>query len=168
MPRPQLQPTSLNDLVQQVATLHQAQMKDAPNLITLNVEFDRSVREIPLDPDLMHRVVSNLFLNAIDAMPEGGTLTLRTHDRGEQVRLEVGDTGVGLTPEERERIFTPYYTTKKHGTGLGLAVVQSIVSDHHGSISVVSERGQGTTFIIDLPKRASDSAVVSAQTGATA
>ena len=168
MPKPQLQPTSLNDLVQQVATLHQAQMKDAPNLITLNVEFDRSLREIPLDPDLMHRVVSNLFLNAIDAMPEGGTLTLRTRDRGEQVRLEIGDTGVGLTPEERERIFTPYYTTKQHGTGLGLAVVQSIVSDHHGSISVVSERGQGTTFIIDLPKRASDSAAVSAQTGATA
>jgi two-component system, NtrC family, nitrogen regulation sensor histidine kinase NtrY len=167
MPKPQLHPTSLNDLVQQVATLHQAQMKEAPNLITLNVEFDRSLREIPLDPDLMHRVVSNLFLNAIDAMPEGGTLTLRTHDRGEQVRLEVSDTGVGLTPEERERIFTPYYTTKKHGTGLGLAVVQSIVSDHHGSISVVSERGQGTTFIIDLPKRAGDSATVSAQTGAT-
>ncbi len=167
MPRPQLQPTSLNDLVQQVATLHQAQMKDAPNLITLNVEFDRSLREIPLDPDLMHRVVSNLFLNAIDAMPEGGTLTLRTRDRGEQVRLEIGDTGVGLTPEERERIFTPYYTTKKHGTGLGLAVVQSIVSDHHGSISVVSERGEGTTFIIDLPKRASDSAAVIAQTGVT-
>ena len=111
----------------------QAQLKDAPNLITLNVEFDRSLREIPLDPDLMHRVVSNLFLNAIDAMPEGGTLTLRTRDRGEQVRLEVSDTGVGLTPEERERIFTPYYTTKKHGTGLGLAVVQSIVSDHLGS-----------------------------------
>ncbi len=167
MPRPQLQPTSFNELVQQVATLHQAQMKDAPNLITLNVEFDRSLREIPLDPDLMHRVVSNLFLNAIDAMPEGGTLTLRTRDRGEQVRLEVTDTGVGLTPEECERIFTPYYTTKKHGTGLGLAVVQSIVSDHHGSISVVSERGQGTTFIIDLPKRASDSAAMSVQTGAT-
>jgi signal transduction histidine kinase len=167
MPRPQLQPTSLNDLVQQVATLHQAQLKEAPNLITLNVEFDRSLREIPLDPDLMHRVVSNLFLNAIDAMPEGGTLALRTRDRGEQVRLEIGDTGVGLTPEERERIFTPYYTTKKHGTGLGLAVVQSIISDHRGSISVVSERGQGTTFIIDLPKRASDSVAVSAQTGAT-
>jgi len=168
MPRPQLQPTSVNSLVQQVATLHQAQIKDAPNLITLNVELDRNVGEIPVDPDLMHRVLSNLFLNAIDAMPDGGTLTLRTRDRGDQVRLEISDSGVGLTPEERERIFTPYYTTKQHGTGLGLAVVQSIVSDHHGSISVVSERGQGTTFMIDLPKHASDSATLGEQTGASA
>ena len=168
MPRPQLQPTSVNSLVQQVATLHQAQIKDAPNLITLNVELDRNVGEIPVDPDLMHRVLSNLFLNAIDAMPDGGTLTLRTRDRGDQLRLEISDSGVGLTPEERERIFTPYYTTKQHGTGLGLAVVQSIVSDHHGSISVVSERGQGTTFMIDLPKHVSDSATLSAQTGASA
>ena len=168
MPRPQLQPTSVNSLVQQVATLHQAQIKDAPNLITLNVELDRNVGEIPVDPDLMHRVLSNLLLNAIDAMPDGGTLTLRTRDRGDQVRLEISDSGVGLTPEERERIFTPYYTTKQHGTGLGLAVVQSIVSDHHGSISVVSERGQGTTFMIDLPKHVSDSATLSAQTGASA
>ncbi len=167
MPKPQLQPTSLNDLVQQVATLHQAQIKESPKPIALNVQLDRKLGEIPLDPDLMHRVVSNLFLNAIDAMPDGGTLTLRTRDRGEHVRLEIADTGVGLTPEERERIFTPYYTTKKHGTGLGLAVVQSIVSDHRGSISVASERGQGTTFIIDLPKHESESGV-SVGTGATA
>jgi signal transduction histidine kinase len=87
-------------------------------------------------------------------MPEGGTLTLRTRNTGERARLEISDTGTGLTPEERERIFTPYYTTKQHGTGLGLAVVQSVVSDHHGTISVNSETGRGTTFIIDLPKRA--------------
>lgn len=168
MPKPQLQPTSLNDLVQQVATLHQAQIKESPKPIALKVELAANLGEIPLDPDLMHRVLSNLFLNAIDAMPEGGTLTLRTRDRGEQVRLEIADTGVGLTPEERERIFTPYYTTKKHGTGLGLAVVQSIVSDHRGSISVASERGQGTTFTIDLPKHDTESGVVIAGTGATA
>src|SRR5579883_3204382 len=167
MPRPQLQPTSLNELVQKVATLHQAQVKESPKAIALKLELDRELRVIPLDPDLMHRVVSNLFLNAIDAMPKGGTLHLRTHDRGEYARLEISDTGIGLTPEERERIFTPYYTTKKHGTGLGLAVVQSIVSDHHGSISVVSEPGQGTTFIIDLPKRAAESDLASVRMGAT-
>lgn len=164
MPRPQLQPTSLNELVQKVATLHQAQVKESPKSVALKVELDPALGTVALDPDLMHRVISNLFLNAIDAMPEGGTLTLRTRDRGEHARIEIGDTGVGLTSEERERIFTPYYTTKKHGTGLGLAVVQSIVSDHHGSISVASERGEGTTFIIDLPKHATDAA---AMTGAT-
>ena len=110
-------------------------------------------------------MVSNLVLNAIDAMPQGGTLALRTHDAGERARLEISDTGTGLTPEERDRIFTPYYTTKQHGTGLGLAVVQSVVSDHRGTITVNSETGRGTTFIIDLPKRAEEG---SAQSGASA
>ena len=66
--------------------------------------------------------------------------------------IEVTDTGGGLTPEECDRIFTPYYTSKQHGTGLGLAIVQSVVSDHHGRISVRSEPGSGTTFVIDLPE----------------
>jgi nitrogen fixation/metabolism regulation signal transduction histidine kinase len=165
MPKPQLQNVSLNELVRNVATLHGPQLKEAAKAITLNVYLDESLTEIPLDPDLFHRVVSNLVLNAIDAMPEGGTLTLRTRDTGDRARLEISDTGTGLTPEERDRIFTPYYTTKQHGTGLGLAVVQSVVSDHHGTISVNSETGRGTTFIIDLPKRAEDSG---ARSGATA
>jgi signal transduction histidine kinase len=64
----------------------------------------------------------------------------------------VRDTGSGLTPEECERLFTPYYTTKQHGTGLGLAIVQSIISDHHGTISVHSKTGRGTSFTIELPR----------------
>jgi signal transduction histidine kinase len=92
-------------------------------------------------------------LNALDAMPAGGTLTLRTADASDTVRIEVSDTGKGLTPEECSRLFTPYYTTKQQGTGLGLAIVQSVVSDHHGTISVSSEEGCGAAFRIDLPKR---------------
>jgi signal transduction histidine kinase len=65
--------------------------------------------------------------------------------------IAIADTGAGMTHEECERIFTPYYTSKQHGTGLGLAIVQSIVSDHGGRISVQSEPGQGTTFVIELP-----------------
>ena len=91
------------------------------------------------------------MLNAIDAMPDGGTLTLRTLRTQDSARLEVSDTGAGLSPEECARLFTPYYTSKPHGTGLGLAVVQSIVSDHGGRISVNSQPGQGATFIIELP-----------------
>src|SRR6185369_2910733 len=165
MPKPQLQNVSLNELVRNVASLHGPQLKDASKPIGLELSLDNSLTEIPLDPDLMHRVVSNLVLNAIDAMPQGGTLTLRTRDAGERARLEISDTGTGLTPEERDRIFTPYYTTKQHGTGLGLAVVQSVVSDHRGTITVNSETGRGTTFIIDLPKRAEEG---SAQSGASA
>jgi len=71
------------------------------------------------------------------------------------VRIEVADTGKGLTPEECSRLFTPYYTTKLLGTGLGLAIVQSVVSDHHGTISVTSDEGRGTAFRIDLPQRPS-------------
>ena len=69
----------------------------------------------------------------------------------EDARVEVSDTGVGLTPEECERLFTPYYTSKEHGTGLGLAIVQSVINDHGGRISVRSQPGQGTTFVIELP-----------------
>jgi signal transduction histidine kinase len=98
----------------------------------------------------MTRVLRNLILNAIDAMPQGGALTVRTQVRDGGVRLEVSDTGQGLTPEECERLFTPYYTTKTHGTGLGLAIVQSVVSDHHGRISVESQPGRGTTFRLEL------------------
>jgi signal transduction histidine kinase len=87
----------------------------------------------------------------MDAMPSGGTLTLRTRRDDGKIIIEVADTGSGLTPEECERIFTPYYTSKQHGTGLGLAIVQSVVSDHGGRISVQSEPGRGTTFVIELP-----------------
>jgi len=111
--------------------------------------------EIDADADLLHRAFQNLVLNALDAMPAGGTLTMRTTEHDSQVRIEVTDTGKGLTPEECSRLFTPYYTTKVQGTGLGLAIVQSVVSDHHGTISVSSDEGRGTTFRIELPQRQS-------------
>src|SRR5713101_4007578 len=109
--------------------------------------------EIDADPDLLHRAFQNLVLNALDAMPAGGTLTMRTSEHDGNARIEVADTGKGLTPEECSRLFTPYYTTKQQGTGLGLAIVQSVVSDHNGSISVTSDEGHGTTFRIELPQR---------------
>lgn len=152
MPQPQLQRVQVNEIVEAVARLFQAQFHaQEREAIHCEIQLDQHLEPIAADPELLHRALSNLVLNAMDAMPNGGTLTLRTrHDDGNVV-IEVSDTGSGLTPEECERIFTPYYTSKKHGTGLGLAIVQSVVSDHHGRISVQSEPGKGTTFMIELP-----------------
>jgi two-component system NtrC family sensor kinase len=148
MPQPQLQTVSLAELISGVVKVYQQQLQKSK--IECRTEF-AGVEAIAADPDLLHRALSNLVLNAIDAMPDGGTLTLRTSRTQDSARLEVSDTGAGLSSEECSRLFTPYYTSKLHGTGLGLAVVQSIVSDHGGRISVNSQPGQGSTFIIELP-----------------
>ena len=155
MPAPQFRPVDLNDVVRSAVKVFQAQLGEAglPPVI-LRLELEEQAQAIEADPDLLHRAVRNLVLNALDAMPAGGTLTLRTSRRDGSARyaaLEVSDTGTGLTKEESERLFTPYYTTKQRGTGLGLAIVQSVVSDHGGKISVESEPGRGSTFRIELP-----------------
>jgi len=153
MPQPQFQRVDLNDIVQNVARLFQAQL-GSPNHppIECKLEIAESLQPIAADPELLHRAISNLVLNAMDAMPRGGTLTLRPRQDSDRAFVEVSDTGTGLTPEECERLFTPYYTSKAHGTGLGLAIVQSVVSDHGGRISVRSQPGHGTTFLIELPR----------------
>ena len=153
MPQPQLQRVQVNEVVRGVMQLFQAQL-DAPGRakISCDLQLEPHLEPVAADAELLHRAVANLVLNAMDAMPQGGTLTLRTREEDGRVLIEVADTGSGLTPEECERIFTPYYTSKQHGTGLGLAIVQSIVSDHGGRIRVQSEPGRGTTFVIELPK----------------
>jgi signal transduction histidine kinase len=143
----------VNDVVRGVARLFQAQLESRDSTaIVYRLELEESLEPIAADPELLHRALSNLVLNAMDAMPHGGTLTLRTKGDLDLVQIEVGDTGAGLTPEECERLFTPYYTSKQHGTGLGLAIVQSVISDHGGTISVRSQPGRGTRFVIELPR----------------
>ncbi|HTS34146.1 MAG TPA: ATP-binding protein [Candidatus Solibacter sp.] len=157
MPQPQLQALQLNETIANVAQLFHAQLQ-APGRppIECRLELDPQLPLVDADPELLHKAISNLVLNAMDAMPLGGTLTLRSRREDGHAVVEVGDTGTGLTREERERIFTPYYTSKQHGTGLGLAIVQSVVSDHKGRISVQSESGRGTTFMIELPSSVRD------------
>ena len=150
MPAPQLQTVDLNEMVQSVVQLFYGQFQRENNRIEVVLELG-PVPALSADPVLLRRVLENLVLNAIDAMPQGGRLTFRTATADKYATLELSDTGVGLTPEECERLFTPYYTSKQHGTGLGLAIVQSVVSDHHGSITVSSRKQEGTTFHIELP-----------------
>ena len=151
MPQPQLQRVPVNDIVQNVDRLFHVQTQSPKAHVTCNLVLGQNMGLIAADPDLLHRAISNLVLNAMDAMPDGGTITLATRQENNRTLIEVTDTGTGLTSEECERLFTPYYTNKAHGTGLGLAIVQSIVSDHGGRISVRSQPGQGATFILDLP-----------------
>jgi signal transduction histidine kinase len=150
MPAPQIQAVDLNEMVRGVTQLFQGQFNRDPGRIRTELQLG-DVPPVSGDPVLLRRVVENLVLNAIDAMPKGGMLTFRTGMNEKFAVFELSDTGAGLTPEECARLFTPYYTTKQHGTGLGLAIAQSVVSDHHGRISVSSKKDQGTTFRVELP-----------------
>jgi two-component system nitrogen regulation sensor histidine kinase NtrY len=154
MPAPQFVRVNVNEALRNAVRLFEPQFNEVGKpTITPELFLTEPLPEIDADPDLLHRAFQNLVLNALDAMPAGGRLTLKTLEQDGQVRIEVADTGKGLTPEECSRLFTPYYTTKLQGTGLGLAIVQSVVSDHHGTISVTSDEGRGTSFRIDLPQR---------------
>jgi len=154
LPQPELASVNLNDVVRGAVKLFEGQFGAVGRPpITPELHLDESLPAIQADSTLLNRAIENLILNAMDAMPAGGVLMLRTTHENGDVDLEISDTGTGLTPEECDRLFTPYYTTKQHGTGLGLAIVQSVVSDHGGRISVESETGVGTSFHIHLPSK---------------
>ena len=104
---------------------------------------------------MLYRVFLNLFVNAVQALPDGGTLSIESSQirkgRTENVIVKVADTGIGIAEEKLGMIFTPFYTNKNRGTGLGLAIVKNIIEEHDGTIEVESKEGEGTTFIITLP-----------------
>jgi two-component system nitrogen regulation sensor histidine kinase NtrY len=158
MPKPELERIDANEALRRVAQLYfpaastASENSHVESKVNCVLEVATSPLWIDADPELLHRALSNLVLNAMDAMPDGGTLTLSAQPKGETAELRVSDTGEGLTPEECERLFTPYYTTKQHGTGLGLAIVQSVVADHNGAVAVESRAGGGATFVITLPR----------------
>jgi len=116
----------------------------APSLPTTMADFDQ-----------LQQVFTNLIMNAIQAMPEGGTLTIRTSASDTQVKIDVQDTGIGISPENMRKLFTPFFTTKREvkGVGLGLAVSYGIIQRHRGRIEVQSKEGKGTTFTVYLPLR---------------
>jgi len=147
------EPTSVNHNLQHVAELADYTLRK--NSIRVRFELDPGDPVVIADHFQMEQLFLNLVLNASQAMPGGGTLTLRTSRRADRVLVEVIDTGEGIAPEIRDRIFDPFFTTRAvgQGTGLGLAVSYSIVSAHRGSIEVDSVPGHGSTFRVILPSR---------------
>lgn len=123
------------------------------NGVTINVETQlENPPRLTGDPAEIREVLTNLIFNAVDAMPHGGTITIRARPQDGEVRLEVEDTGRGMTEDVRQRCLEPFFTTKgPHGTGLGLAGVQAIVERAFGRCEIESEPGRGTTFIVYLP-----------------
>ena len=165
MPKPHLERMDAAEAITRVALLYFPWKGTAAEECDVNstgeqkidccMVLDTGPLPIDADPEMLHRALSNLVLNAMDAMLDGGKLTLSARSLDDRVEIRVADTGEGLTPEECERLFTPYYTTKQHGTGLGLAIVQSVVADHAGTISVESQLGGGAVFVLLFPKAVS-------------
>ena len=146
-----LQPKLLfiHDVVKQTLELLQPELDNRG--LTVKTKFTRQLPAAPLDPAQIQQVLVNLIKNAMQAMTKGGTITLQTGEGGDGVWFSVADTGNGIPEEQINRIFDPFYTTKKEGTGLGLMIVQRIVRAHGGRIELESLVGRGTTFRIWLP-----------------
>jgi two-component system, sporulation sensor kinase E len=145
----QIKLTSLNEVVHKTLELLQPELGNRG--ITVKAKLARHLPATPIDPTQTQQVLVNLVKNAMQAMTQGGTLTLQTGDTAEAVWVSVMDTGGGIPQEQINRIFEPFYTTKKTGTGLGLMIVQRIVRAHSGRIELESHVGRGTTFRLWLP-----------------
>ena len=144
----------INSVVRTACEVTRGKWKDECENKGISVEVSLDLGKIPATRGNSHeltQVITNLILNAVDAMPKGGKLTLRTFLEGDTILLEVSDTGIGMTKEVKEKLFQPFFTTKGNGSGLGTSIVYGIVARHGGEIKVSSEEGAGTTFLLTLP-----------------
>ncbi|MCE9518904.1 MAG: response regulator, partial [Verrucomicrobia bacterium] len=153
-------PVDLKKVVSQSILLTQPKWKDQAQANGVSIHVREQLEDVPAvagEESGVREILTNLIFNAVDAMPNGGILTLRTHSDGEGACFEVSDTGTGMSEEVRARCLEPFFSTKaERGTGLGLAMVFGIVQRHKGKIDIQSELGKGTTFIVSLPRYAGD------------
>jgi two-component system sensor kinase FixL len=136
----------LVDVLNIVATMY------PPDRYSFESHLDPESPEVSCDPDKLKQVFMNVIINAAEAMENGGTVTVTTERWGKGVEIRIHDEGVGIGEEDRLRIFEPFYTTRKRGSGLGLSISYKIIEAHKGEIKALSDPGQGTTFVIRLPR----------------
>jgi len=148
-PMPSKQPVNLNDIIHEVDILMQEQATSQG--VTLEEHLDPHLPSLEADPNQMKQVLLNLVKNALEALDSGGQVLLSSGGDNHEVWFTVQDNGGGMPPEVLEKIFSPFFTTKEKGTGLGLAVIHKIVADHHGEIAVHSTPDQGTVIRVNLP-----------------
>jgi signal transduction histidine kinase len=146
LPLPELRPFSAERCIKQAL-----EANPPPATVTVELDFAPSLPAALGDIDQVRIVFANLVRNARDAMPEGGQLTIRGRQQGNDLEVVVADTGVGILPENLARVMEPLYSTKARGLGLGLALARDIVEKHGGSLSVTSEPQRGSTFTVKLP-----------------
>lgn len=147
----EFKPIEVATLLQSAVVLVEAEWQSQG--IRFSIEMPPGLAPLEGDEELLRQALLNLIQNACQAMPKAGVVTVGARVEGDTLLLEVADEGVGIAPEQVERIFTLYYTTKPEGTGIGLSVVYRIVQMHDGSIDVRSVLGRGTTMTIRLPFR---------------
>ncbi len=149
---PSKREVDLNRLIKDVQSLMQEAAKEKG--IKIEDRLDPGLPKVEIDPNQMEQVLLNLIKNAMEATDEKGRITVSTGSRDQQVWFSVQDTGRGMPPEVLDKIFHPFFTTKDKGTGLGLAVIHKIITDHRGTITVESAAGEGSTFTVRLPQNA--------------
>ena len=146
---PELREENINDLIESVLALTAQSARKAG--VSVEKHLDHNAGKGNLDPGLLKQAFLNLILNSIQAMPDGGTLSVTSVRRDEWIEVKIADTGMGISTESRKKLFSPFFTTKKDGTGLGLAITYRIIQNHRGTIDVASEPGKGATFTITIP-----------------
>jgi phosphoserine phosphatase RsbU/P len=145
---PNLEPGDLNALIQDLCQRLEPSLKE--NDLELVLDLDPDLPPLPFDPGHLRQALLNIAKNGLEAMAQGGKLTIATSRQPEGLRVEIADTGSGIPPEVLEKIFQPFYSTKPKGSGLGLAISQKIIEAHHGRIAIDSEPGKGTRVSILL------------------
>jgi signal transduction histidine kinase len=151
-PEPKFAPVDVNERLQALVDFHEPEMRE--HGLSLRFYPGAGVGRIPGDWDHLQAALGNLLRNAVEATPAGGEILVSTTREGNEVLARVTDTGAGMTPDVQARVFEPYFSTKKAGTGLGLPTVRRVVEEHGGTLTMQSEVGKGTQFTIRLPARA--------------